>query len=504
MTFFRNSSRGDVVSSLSLFLISLPLTAGIAVASKVSPEAGLFSAIFGAIIVGFFSSSELIVYGPAAGLSIFISAANLRWGDSGDVSAAISMTGIILLLICFSPVHKIIHLFPSSVTKGMASGIGLILILKMIPHLFGHDEVYLSSDTFYQNDGRNTLTEIINAIQNPSMGPMIISGICLLLWFAWQKLNKEVRSLSIVVILVILGSVLASWLGNINSDWALSYSQMLHIDSLQFKFRPFWEAQIHWKESIKLAFILTSVIILEGLATLEVMTTSLDPKHRMIQPRREIFLIGISNLLMGFINALPLMPVLIRSTANKDFGATSRLSVILHGFLLLIALIFYKVFSFIPMATVAVILLGVGFNLFNRKLWVEMYDKGMAQFVPFATTVVLMLTMDFLWGLLAGFMIGLLLTMRSSLKRTMVMVEDGDRYLLRFFKDVTFIHKIELIEMLNTVPVGKEVLINGTGNILVDPDIEEWLENYQEDCKRRDCKVTFVKSNLSVSRLFKE
>lgn len=502
MSYFKNTSSKDIFSGMSLFLISLPITAGIAVASKVSPEAGLFSAIFGAIILGFFSSSELIVYGPAAGLSVFISAANLRWGAYGDVSAAISMAGIFLLIISFTPVHKIIHLFPTSVIKGMASGIGLILMLKMIPHFFGYDEVYLTYDAFFQNDGRNTITEILFAIQNAHIGPVIISLICLATLMIWRKFDKS-KNLSYVIFVVLIAATAAHFISVWKPEWALSSNQMLHIQSLQFKFSPFWNAQIHWWESINLAIIITAVICLEGLATIEAMQ-AIDPKHRRINPKRELMLMGLGNFLMGCINALPLMPVLIRSNANNEFGAKSRMSVMLHGLFLLIALVFYRSFSYIPMAATAAILFIVGYNLLNIPRWKMMYAKGYHQFIPFISTVVLMVAMDFLWGLLAGSVIGLIITMRASLKRSMVLVDDGERYLLRFFKDVTYIHKIELIEVLNKVPDGKEVLINGTGNIFVDTDIEDWLENYQEECRSRDCKVTFLKSPTSVSRLFKE
>jgi MFS superfamily sulfate permease-like transporter len=503
MTYFKNSSTKDVASGLSLFLISLPITAGIAVASKVSPEAGLFSAIFGAMILGLFSSSELIVYGPAAGLSVFISAASLRWGEYGDVSAAISIAGLFLLIISYFPVHVIIHLFPTSVIKGLGSGIGLILVLKMIPHLLGNDAVYLTYDAFLQSDGRNTLSEIFYALQNASPTPVIISTICMTMVLIWRRFENSFRNMSYVIVIVLVASILGYYIGLIKPEWALNSSQMLHIESLQFKFKPFWTAQIHWWETLNLAMILTTVIVLEGLATIEVVQ-QLDKQHRLINPRREIFLMGIGNLVMGFINALPLMPVLIRSNANYEFGAKSRLSVMIHGLLLLIALMFYRTFSYIPMASVATILFMVGFNLFNLEKWKIMYKKGWNQFIPFAATVILMLSLDFLWGILAGSVIGLVITMRSSLKRTMVLVDDGDRYLLRFFKDVTYIHKIELIETLSKVPVGKEVIINGTGNIFVDSDIEEWLSNYQDECLSRDCKVTFIKSNLSVSKLFKE
>lgn len=503
MSYFKNASSHDAVSSLSLFLISLPITAGIAVASKVSPEAGLFSAIFGALVLGFFSSSELIVYGPAAGLSVFISAANLRWGQNGDVSAAISITGILLLIVAFTPVHKIIHLFPTSVIKGMASGIGLILMLKMIPHLFGYDEVYLTFDAFSHTDGRNTITEIFHALMNAHIGPLIISVVCLSLVFLARKFERSTKTLSYVIIVILIGTALAHILSMVAPSLALTSSQMLHIESLQFKFAPFWNSQIHWVESFRLALIMASVIVLEGLATFEVIQ-SVDARHRRINPKRELVLMGLGNILMGCVNALPLMPVLIRSNANNEFGAKSRLSVMLHGLLLLVSLIFYRYFSYVPMAAVAAILFIVGVNLMNFPRWKVMYNKGMASFIPFASTILLMVMFDFLWGLLAGSIIGLVITMRASLHRSMVLVNDGERYLLRIFKDVTYIHKVELIEILNSIPDGKEVMINGTGNIFVDTDIEDWLETYQEECASRDCTVTFLKSPTSVSRLFKE
>ena len=498
-------NKDDFLSSLSLLLVSLPLSAGIAVASGAAPEAGIISAIFGALIFGFFSSSPLAVIGPAAGLSVFLSSATKVAGDYSLITLSVSLAGLFLVIGSAFNVFKFINIFPRSVTKGMVAGIGLILTLKMIPHVLGYDRTQLF-DAEFEHGKYNTFTDILIAFDNMLPGAIIISLTCLGVLFFMEILKKKktIDSRFSIGIFVVLAGVAVNLI--FQKFWPelyLSGPHLLELTSTRIRFQPFAFSISDWKFILKTGFIIASVIILEGFITLDIFQ-KIDPKHNRVNYRREMFLLGIGNILMGAIGALPFMPVFIRSTANVSFGAKTNNSVILHGIWLALTLIFAAIFSFIPMAAVSVVLLVLGVRLMNFKEVKYMIEKGFDHYAPFFITVGFILFFDLVWGIAAGFVMGLIFTLRSSMQRSMVLVNDEERYLLKFHKDVTFLHRGELKEMLESIPLEKEILIDGTGNIFIDKEIEEWLEDFALECRDRGCRVTFMKSRLAVSPLFKE
>lgn len=486
----------DIFAAISLLLISIPLSAGIAVASKADPSAGIITAIFGALFFGFFSSTRLVVYGPAAGIGIFVSMGVLKLADFTDVSKAVFLAGIWLGILSLFNVYKVVNLVPRTVTKGMVSGIGLIIILKMIPHLFGYDGVSIGFDEFTQSDGRNTITELYYGLQQFLPGALVIGVASLITMFVMR--GKPYAAFAAVVVGVVINLIFQSAF----PAYVLSGNHMLEIASPVIDFTSLGDMKGDWYHIIELSFILTAVIIFEGLVTLDIFQ-KLDPKHQPINFKKEMRLLGIGNVLLGLLGALPIMPVLVRSTANVRFGAKTRWANIIHGFLLVFVFAFHGFFKFIPMASIGAVLIYVGVNLLNPRYFKEMFQKGADHWVPFLTTVLVMLFTNLLWGLAAGFIVGLTFSMRSIVQRSMVLVQDDERFLLKFHKDVTFLHKAELRELLESVPVEKEVLIDGTGNITIDREIEDWIEEYVQECLDRNCKITFIKSRLAVSKLFK-
>lgn len=498
--------KDDFLSSLSLLFVSLPLSAGIAVASKAPPEAGVITAIFGAIFFGLFSSSPLAVFGPAAGLSIFLSSAALSFGEFSSVSSSILVAGVFLMVLSFSPVVKLVSMFPRSVIKGMVAGIGIMLILKMIPHLLGYDAISLGTEQFSQSDGRNTITEIIWGFENFLPGALFISLLSLALITLTSQLKKRgylTRRLSFAVFVVALGVIINLIFERYFPHLHLTGSHLLEIGSTRIRFQPLTGFGSDWELILETSLIIMAVIVLEGLITLDIFR-KVDPRHTPVKLKKEMFLLGIANVVMGLVGALPVMPVLVRSTANVEFGAKSKMSVIYHGFWLIIALSFDRIFGFIPMASVAAVLFVVGFNLIDFKEMKKMINMGLDHYIPYFMTMSFIFFFDLLWGVIAGFTMGVVFALRASSMRSMVMVNDDERFLLKFHKDVTFLNKAELKEHLDSVPSDKEILIDGTGNIFVDKEIEEWLEDFMEECQERGCKLTFMKSRLAISYLFKE
>lgn len=500
-------TRKDFWASLSLLFVTIPICAGIAIASKGDPSEGILSALIASILFGFFSSSPLAVVGPSASLSIFISMASLKLGGGTGVSLAIVLSGCLLLIFSFFNVYRWINLIPRSVIRGMVTGMGLILILKMIPHLLGYDGFsLLESDQFSQSDGRNTVTELIYGWQNFLPGSIIISIFsgAMFIFFGWLTRKKILNAKIPPVLLVVLIGVLINQLFHaFFPSLALSGQHTLEVNSLRIHFSSLEMVVTDWAAVSELALTMTTVIILEGLITLDLFQ-KLDPNHSRIKIKRELRLLGLTNALMGLLGLLPVMPVLIRSKAAVEFGAKTQWTNIFAGLWMIIALIFYTQFRYIPMASVAAILVMVGVNLISIKDVRYMLTHGKDHWLPFFMTVSVIFFFDLLWGIVAGFIVGLFFSLKSITRRSMVLVNDQDRYLLKFYKDVTFLNKAELRHLLEKVPDDKEVIIDGTGNIFVDSEIEEWLEDFALGCKETGCQVTFLKSRLAVSRLFKE
>ena len=503
-SFFR-MTKEDLFASFSLLLVSLPLSAGIAVASKAQPEAGLIAAIVGSLFMGFFTSAPLVVYGPAAGLSVFISAAAVKLGGFQMVAPAIVLAGVWLIILSFLRAYRIVNFFPTLVMKGMTAGIGLILILKMLPHLLGYDDVAFLNEQFFIGGGRNTLSEIIYSIQHLLPGAVLITVLSLILVFIMSWLvrrNKIVAMSSNAIWIVVLGIVVNEGLKLFKPEWALTGDHVLTVSSKGLNF-GFFPSLADWWGLLETSFIITAVIMIEGLVTLDIFQR-LDPKHSKIKFRKELFLMGVGNILMGFLSGLPLMPVLIRSKANLEFGAKNRSTILLHGLLLVAAFFGGGILGKIPMASVAVVLLFVGIHLVDIKMMLKLLDKGIRFSLPFFATLGTIIFFDLLWGILVGLVIGVVLSIQAMIHRSMVLVHDDKNYLLKFYKDVSFFNKGELRQHLEKIPDGKEIVIDGTGNISVDEEIEMFLEEFVEECRGRGGKVTFAKSRLAVSRLFKE
>lgn len=488
----------DFFSSFSLFLVSLPINLGIAIASNASPAAGVMSAIFAALFFGVFSSSSIAMYGPAAGLCVFISAHAIERGSLDQVSEATILAGIFLIVLSRLRAHKVVHLIPMSVIKGMAAGIGLTLVLKMLPHLVGFEDELLEAEGFLGIESFRALQPGEENESRFSWTATVISIICTAT--AWRFRNHTRWPFAFLV--VVVGGLLAWGARVFFPDHALSHAQMLHLNLSHFVFEsPDWK-QFQILPVLKLAVIITLVILLEGAANLNIIQR-IDPKRRPVQMGRELKLMGIANIILGWISALPVMPILVRSTANVTFGAQTRASGILQGLWLMLAVLLHQLFQFIPMAAVASLLTLVGLSLVNVRETQAMLKQGKQQWLPFVITVAVILSVDLLSGIVVGLVIGAYFSIRSSIYRSMVLVEDKGNYLLKFFKDVSFVHKAELMDHLEQVPPNTTLYIDGAGNVQVDLDIEDVLLDYQKESQMHGRTVTFLKSHLAISKLFK-
>lgn len=492
----------DLSASLVVFLVAVPLCLGIAVASGASPLSGLIAGLVGGIVVGSFSGSSLSVSGPAAGLTAIVLDAINSLPTFNAFLVAVVLAGLIQFLLGSFKAGVIGYYFPNAVIKGMLSAIGLILILKQIPHALGDDKDYEGDTAFFQPDNQNTFSEIIMAIQNPSTGAIVIAVVALLLLILFeQKFFKRFSFFKIIppaLIAVLSGVGLNSLFQSLKPEWALKGLHLVRIptsDSLgglvdQFKF-PDW-SQFANSDIYLIALTIALVASIETLLSVEA-TDKLDPKKRVTPTNRELQAQGLGNFFSGLLGGLPVTAVIVRSSANVNSGGQTKLSAILHGVWIVLSIIFLAdIMNLIPLAALAAVLFMVGYKLVKPSLIKSMYQKGWDQFIPFAVTIFAILFTDLLIGISIGMAVGLYYVIKSNFHRSVRMVQQDDsHYMIRLNKDVSFLNKALLTSYFEKIPDGAEVLIDTKRAEFIDNDIQEMLDDFVHSAKDRNIDLTY-------------
>ena len=504
----------DLPASIVVFFVAVPLCLGIALASGAPLFAGIIAGIVGGIVVGVASGSPLGVSGPAAGLAVIVLTSIATLGGSwGSFLLAVVLAGIIQLILGYAKAGFIAYFFPSSVIKGMLTGIGLLIILKQIPHALGWDKDTEGDDAFLQKDGENTFSEIFKALEFVTPGALLIAAISLGILIFWDKVltkkHKIFGMLNGPLVVVVLGIVMNYLYQNGTLNFSLAADQVVNIpvpENLAGFFAQFtlpdFSAITNW-QVWKIAFVLAIVASLETLLCVEA-TDKLDPYKRVTPTNRELKAQGLGNVLSGLIGGLPVTQVIVRSSANISFGGKTKMSTILHGvFLLISALTIASVLNMIPLASLAAILLMVGYKLAKPALFKQMYKLGGEQFVPFAVTVIVILLTDLLTGIIAGMIMGGFYALRHSYRNShymkeVVTSENGiNTYHLVLAEEVSFFNKASVIRELEEIPENSKVIIDCTNSKSIDYDVVELIKNYESNAKTKNIvveKINFIES----------
>ncbi len=498
----------DLSASLVVFLVAVPLCLGIAVASGASPLSGLIAGLIGGIVVGAISGSQLSVSGPAAGLTAIVLSALDSLPSFEAFLLAVVLAGVLQIALGFLKAGVIGYYFPTAVIKGMLSAIGLILILKQIPHALGYDADFEGDQSFIQPDDQNTFSEILLALQNPSTGAVIITIVALLILilFELKPLNKLsfTKILPPALIAVLSGVGLNQLFAAYQPEWMLKSDHLVRIPTsenlaglwAQFKF-PDW-SQITNSEIYVIAITVALVASIETLLSVEA-TDKLDPKKRVTPTNRELKAQGIGNVLSGLIGGLPVTAVIVRSSANISSGGQTKLSAILHGVWIVLSIIFLaEIMNLIPLAALAGVLFMVGYKLVKPSLIKAMYQKGWDQFIPFAITIIAILFTNLLVGIGIGMGIGLLYVVKTNFQRSVRMVHhEGTHYLIRLNKDVSFLNKALLLSYFEEIPPGSNVLIDAKRAEFIDTDIQEVLNDFVHTAKDRQIELSYQGFDLN-------
>lgn len=505
------SWRKDAQASLVVSLVALPLCLGIALASGAPLFSGLIAGIIGGIVVGIISGSKVSVSGPAAGLTVIIVNAIANLGSFESFCLAVVLSGIFQIIFGTIRAGKIGDYFPASVIKGMLAAIGIILILKQFPHAIGYDATFMGEESFSENSGENTFTSLLISMNWAHMGAVIISAISFLTIYIWDQAAKK----SITFFQIFPGALAAVILAVILNQTFIIYFPDLGLDQTHLVQLPvggsitsnllFPNWSVIFEKKIWITAITIAIVgSLESLLSVEA-ADKIDDSGSITSKNRELIAQGVGNTLSGLIGGLPLTAVIVRTSANVAAGAKTRVSTILHGVWLLAFIMFIPQYlNLIPLSALAIVLILVGYKLTKPELFKLMASKGANQFIPFIVTIMAILFTDLLIGIMIGMGVGFVFVIKSSIHKSIVMVHEEENYLIRFYKDVSFLQKSQLISILSSIPEGSSLVIDGSKGVFIDSDIEECVIDFIKKSKSLDIKVQLEKSSLSLSNLFKE
>jgi MFS superfamily sulfate permease-like transporter len=500
---FTGSLKHDGPAAIVVFLVALPLCLGIALGSGAPLFSGVLAGILGGIVVGLLSGSHVSVSGPTAGLATIIAAAINGIGSFEGFLVAVVLAGCFQLAFGILRFGMIADYVPNSVIKGILAGIGLLIVLKQLPHALGRDVDYMGDFPFLEAGGNRTLSDIAAAVASASAGAVIIFAISLALLLAWDRLGSRVRALAAVpgpLMVVALGIGLnqtfraaAPGLALVGSDHLVNLPVPSSVGDFigQFALPDFSAitSRTVWTTALTIAFAGS----LETLLSLEA-ADRLDPYKRISSSSRELRAQGVANILSGLIGGLPITSVVVRTAANVSAGARTRLSTVIHGVLLLVAVVLLApVLRLTPLASLATILIVVGFRLTKPALYQEVFAHGWSQFVPFVTTVVAVVFIDLLTGVIVGVTCGVFFVVVTNHHEAITVVNQGSNYLLRFTKDASFINKNELRRKLRELPDGAHVVIDATRALFIDHDINEIVEDFRQLAPHKHIEVDLAR-----------
>lgn len=493
------SARTDIPASIVVFLVALPLCLGIALASGAPLFSGLIAGIVGGLVVGSVSKSPLSVSGPAAGLTVIVLAAIESLPSFQAFTLAVMLAGVLQLAFSFTRAGVLAEFVPSSVITGMLAAIGLILILKQVPHAIGYDGDFEGSFEFASAGGGNTFSDLWTSITTGiAPGAVVIAAVSLAFLFWWEGARPKqgpLRFLPGPLVVVLIGVIGNMLLGLVRPEWRLGDKHLVQVpvaDGLaEFAglfslpdFSAIGNAAV-WTTAGTLAIVAS----LESLLSVKAID-EIDPKRRTIDKNRELLAQGSGNIVSGLVGGLPVTSVIVRSSANVDAGADSKLSTILHAtWLLLSVALIPAVLNLIPLSALAAVLIATGYKLAKPKLFMERYKQGWTQFVPLVVTVAAIIFTDLLEGIVIGMVVGFGFVIARNFRTAITVAHDGDDWMVRARRNLYFIHKYELQRALGRVPDGANLMIDLTSTNYVDLDNVEIINAFIKNAGYRGVKV---------------
>jgi MFS superfamily sulfate permease-like transporter len=482
----------DFAAGLVVFLVALPLCLGIAMASGAPLFSGIISGVVGGIVVGYLSQSHISVSGPAAGLTAIILTAVTDFKAFDVFLLAAFLAGAIQLILGFVKAGSISNYFPNNVIEGMLAGIGIIIILKQLPHAVGYDTDFEGDEAFFQTDGNNTFSSLLGFFDYIQLGSIVITLISLAILISWDKLPalKKLKLIPGALVAVVVGVILNEIFTVSGSTLAI---QKEHLVSLpiptsfeEFKniiITPNFSSITNQKVWV-VALTIAIVASIETLLCIEA-ADRMDFQKRYTNPNVELKAQGIGNMISSLLGGLPMTSVVVRTSANNNAGAKSKMAAIIHGVLLLISVLAIpSILNKIPLATLAAILLLVGYKLAKPATFLHFWHYGKYQFVPFIATLLAVVFTDLLKGVALGIIISIIFVLRGNLKRAYIFrkeeYEDGDIIHIDLAQEVSFLNKAAIKSTLAKIPENSKVIIDAKDTVYIAHDVLDLITEFNE------------------------
>lgn len=482
--------KSDLLSGMVVFLVALPLCLGIAVASGAPPFAGIICGIIAGIVVGSLSGSHVSVSGPAAGLIAIVLVAINDLGYETFL-VAVMIAGLFQLILGLVKAGTISSYFPTSVIEGMLVAIGIIIIMKEVPHAIGYDKAH-EGDFFSFEKGaeHNFFAEIFTAINYAHLGAIIITVVSIGILVAFNKLAflKKLKVVPGALVVVVVGILINEAFISSGSALAIGGEHLVTLptaSSVDEFFGQFTSPAFNSISNPKVWIVGLTIAIVASIETLLCLEAAdkMDPMKRYSSANRELKAQGVGNLLSGFVGGLPITSVIVRTTANINAGAKSRVSTIAHGFYLLVTVITIPfLLNKIPMACLASILIMIGLKLASPKVFKHMWKSGKYQFVPFVVTVVAVVMTDLLKGVGIGLFVSIIFLLKGNMKLAYFFKKEkhheGETIFIDLAQEVSFLNKAAIKQTLAHLPENSKVVINAEHTVYIDYDVLEMIRDF--------------------------
>ena len=480
-----------MLAGIVVFLVALPLCIGIALASNAPPLAGVVAGIVAGLIVGPLSNAQVTVSGPAAGLTAVVAAEIVAIGSFEGLLVAVALAGVIQIVLGIIRGGFIKSFVPASVVRGLLSAIGVILILKQIPHLFGHDTDFEGEMSFFQPDKQNTFSELLEVLSDLHQGAIVVGFVSLAIIYFWGRVSfLKKTGIPAPLVVVLFGVLCSLGFDQLGGSWIITASHKVEVP-LPETIRGFFGllpnpdfSQITNPAVSSAALTIALVGSLQALLTLEAVDR-LDREKRSTSPNRELIAQGIGNIVSGMAGGLPMTCEIVRSSVNIDAGARTKISTILHGALLAIAVVILpRTINLIPLSALAAILIATGLKLASPKVVAELWQAGRYQFIPWLVTLLAIVLTDPLIGILIGLAVSTIFILWSNLRKPLRLVIEhhlgGDVTRIELASQVSFLNRATLRKVFDNIDSGKHFLIDAHDTVYIDPDILSLIKEYRD------------------------
>lgn len=508
MSQFFKTWKQDLPAGLVVFLVAVPLCLGIALASEAPVFSGLIAGIIGGVVVGFFSGSSIGVSGPAAGLAAIVASSIHDLGSFELFLAAVVIAGLIQVILGLVRLGIISAFFPNAVIKGMLAAIGLLIIFKQFPHAIGYDADFEGDEAFFQADGHNTFSEIYYSLNYVTFSAVAICAVSILLMLFWDSKTIQKTVLRFIpgpLLVVVLGIIATHAFEGTSWELVEAHRVNLGIDGKKFNELFTYPDFSHLGNS-HLYIIAATIAIVASIETLLSVDAAdkLDPKKRVTSGNRELLAQGIGNMASGMIGGLPVTQVVVRTSANVNSGGTSKLSVIVHGLLIAVAtLTFPKIFSYVPYASLAAILILVGYKLAKPKLFISIWKVNKKEFIMFLATIIAILFSDLLIGIMIGMLVSFIIIFIESnvakrpsfFKKAFHVKKSENVYEIEFKEQVSFLSKAPVSKILNKISANSNLIINKSKVVFFSNDVEELINDFRSKANEMKVTITVIERN---------